>query len=248
MDPMTTESVLRFADLTTGGGTRAEQLAAAVEAQLAAGAVAPGTSLGTLETLREASGLSKPTVSEAVRLLADRGLVRIKPGRGGGIFVAERGPVVRLRNTLLRATEEPTTVADAIELRDHLELLVDLGAARLRTDADVDDLRRLLATMEQAPDWEGFLAANWRLHERIAAICPNAMARAVYVGTLGHLSSASAHVADGADASTYRARRLADHVELVDAIADGDPDRVREAVLRHNHVAPTRRERAHDEQ
>lgn len=214
--------------------SRAEQLAGAVEDRIREGGLAPGNSLGTIDDLQQASGYSRPTVSEAVRLLRDRGAVRIKPGRGGGLFVAERGPVVRLRHTLLSVDDEPTTVVEAVELRDHLELLIDLGAARCRSAGDLADLRALVDRMGEAPDWQGFMSANWELHERIAAICPNAMARAVYVGTLGHITSSSASYADGADSRAYRAERHQVHVELVEAIASSDEDRVRAAVDHHH--------------
>jgi len=51
------------------------------------------------------SGFSRPTVNEAVRLLRDRRFVLIKPDRDGGLFVAARGPVIRLRHTLLSVNE-----------------------------------------------------------------------------------------------------------------------------------------------
>lgn len=217
-------------------GSRAEQLAAAVEQRIRAEQLAPGTSLGTLDDLRAGSGFSKPTVSEAVRLLRDRGVLRIKPGRGGGLFVADRGPVVRIRHTLLTVTEDPATVVDAIELREHLELLVDLGAARCRTESDVADLRALTAAMGEADGWTEFMRANWALHERIAAISPNTMARAVYVGTLGHLSDSAARAEsdEGERSDAYRAERHRVHVELVEAIAAGDETLVRAAVDRHH--------------
>ncbi len=80
------------------------------------------------------------------------------------------------------------------------------------------------------------MRANWALHERIAAICPNVMARAVYVGTLGHLSSSasSRFDEDEAAAAAYRTDRLRVHVELVEAIASGDITAVGQAVTNHN--------------
>ncbi|MGP2438377.1 FadR/GntR family transcriptional regulator [Streptomyces sp. JW3] len=218
-----------------GARTRAERLAEALDARIRAGGLPAGAPVGTLDSLRAETGFAYSTVSEAVRLLRDRGVLEIRPGRGGGLFVADRGPVVRLRHTLLDVQDQPATVADAIELRDHLEVLVDVGAARCRTDADVAELRVHLERMRAAADWDGFLRANWALHERIAAVCPNRMAAAVYTGTLGHLSGTTSRPADSEPAfSAYRAGRLAIHAELVDAIAAGDETAVRAAVARHN--------------
>jgi DNA-binding FadR family transcriptional regulator len=227
------------ADALTGIGrgsrTRAEHLAAALDARIRSRGLAAGDPVGTLDSLRAETGFAYATVSEAVRLLRDRGVLEIRPGRGGGLFVADRGPVVRLRHTLLSVEEEPGTVADAIELRDHLEVLIDVGAARHRTERDVADLRDLLQRMHTAPDWDGFMRANWALHERIAAISPNGMARAVYTSTLGHLNAAFSRFDEADPASArYRTDRHQIHVDLVEAVAAGDESAVRAAVDRHN--------------
>lgn len=231
---MATEQRAHLTGLTAPGVTRAEQLAAALEDRIRGLAV--GSPVGTVEEIRQESGLARATVSEAIRLLRDRGVLEIRPGRGGGLFVAEQSPVVRLRHTLLSVAREPGTVADAIELRNHLEELVAVGAARYAGGDDITALRACLDDMAAAPAWDGFMRANWALHERIARLCPNAMARAVYLGTLGHLTSSTAHSDDDREADAYRAKRLRIHADLVEAIAAGDEAAVRAAVVRHNHT------------
>ena len=42
-------------------------------------------------------------------------------------------------------------------------------------------------------DWTAFMAANWSLHERIAAITPNSLARGVYVGTIRCVAELPVH-------------------------------------------------------
>ncbi|AKS31607.1 GntR family transcriptional regulator [Mycolicibacterium goodii] len=219
-----------------GQHTRAEQLAAVLDARIRDGGLRPGESIGTLESLRAETKFAYSTISEAVRLLRDRGIIEIRPGRGGGLFVADAGPVVRMRRTLLRVPDHPETVADAVELREHLEILIATTAARHRTTRDVADLRALLVGMEQTRTWEDFVRANWVLHERIAEICPNEMARAVYVGTLGHLRSTSSPIGDQMT-DEYRQQRLQIHCELVDAIEAGHETAVRDVVTRHNVTA-----------
>ena len=215
--------------------TRAEHLAADLEARIRAQEDPPGTPVGTIEDLRTESGFARATVSEAVRLLADRGVLTVRPGRGGGLFVADQGPVVRMRRTLLAGADHATEVADAVELRNHLEELIDVGAARTCGASDAEGLRAALRTMRDAADWAGFLRANWALHERIAALCPNAMARAVYTGALGHLDATTPRIdADDAEVAAYRAQRLQVHADLVEAIASGDAAAVRAAVAAHN--------------
>lgn len=72
------------------------------------------------------------------------------------------------------------------------------------------------------------MRANWALHERIASITSNAMANAVYKGTLRYLSSSSTAFWKG----HYRF-----HEALVRAIIDSDEKADTESVHRHNAVS-----------
>jgi DNA-binding FadR family transcriptional regulator len=172
-----------------------------------------------------------------MRLMIDRGSVEIRPGRGGGIFVNGANPVVRLRHTLLTVRSDPSTVSDAITIREALEPLVDSDAARHRTKSDISDLERLLKSMEDASgDTDAFIRANWSLHERIAEITPNAMLKAVYISMTHVLADLSDHAAaDASDTeSRYFERRLEVHRQLIEAIVAGDVDAVAIAVARHS--------------
>jgi DNA-binding FadR family transcriptional regulator len=213
--------------------SRAEQLADAIAASITERGLGSGAALGTLESIRAETGVARTTVSEAVRLLRDRGVLTIKPGRGGGLFVAEETPVVRLRHTLMAVQGDPSSIADAIEVREELESLIALRACAHRSDGDIAAMREHLALMREADSWDDFMHANWALHRRIAAICPNSLARAVYEATLGYLSAGVARTDDTVVDEDYRAVRLGVHEELVAAIAAADPDRTAAAVERH---------------
>ncbi|WP_345390952.1 hypothetical protein [Nonomuraea salmonea] len=52
----------------------------------------PGDLIGTMDHFRDLSGYGRATISEAARLLSDRGTVEIRPGRNGGLFVAAPQP------------------------------------------------------------------------------------------------------------------------------------------------------------
>lgn len=216
--------------------TRAEALALRLEEQIARNGLAPGDWVGTLDEIRAETGLARATVSEAVRLLRERGILEIRPGRGGGLFIAQPNPVIRLRHTLLTVRDAPASVLDAIALREALEELINRDAARHRNQTDIADLKKLLARLRRAlKNPEAFMRANWSLHERIAEISANTMASAVYKGTLGYLSASSSQIhSDGPAAGGYWNGRYLIHEELVTAIINGDEDAVVEAVRKHN--------------
>ncbi|MEV7391533.1 MULTISPECIES: FCD domain-containing protein [unclassified Streptomyces] len=216
-------------------GTRAETLVASIEAQIEQQQLSPGAWLGTKEDLRTRSGFARATVNEAVRLLESRGRVVIKPGRGGGLYVAAASPIVRLRHTLL-TVDDASSVADAIAMRDALELLVATDATRHCTRQDVADLRKQLTVMRRATDsTDAFMRANWALHERIARVSPNQMLQGVYLGLTQCIAehAITAESDDPGHRTEHMANRLDVHIALVDAIASGDLARTRVAVERH---------------
>ncbi|MGN9840238.1 FadR/GntR family transcriptional regulator [Nonomuraea sp. H19] len=222
--------------------TRAEALAADIESMIVDRGLGPGDLIGTMDEFRDRSGYGRATISEAARLLNDRGTVEIRPGRGGGLFVARPNPIVRLRNTLLTVRRMPTTVADAIAVRESLEPLICTDAAQHRTKQDISDLRRLMAALKRATtSTDRFMRANWALHERIAEITPNHVAKAVYLSMTRCISDLSEH-ADPDDASRtedYLRLRLEVHAELVEAIIAGDVARTVAAVERHHAPSPS---------
>ncbi|UYQ77270.1 FCD domain-containing protein [Glutamicibacter sp. JL.03c] len=231
---MTSESQLR----RSLPRSRAEELALSIEEDIRQRQLVPGDMVGTLHEIRAQTGLARSTVSEAVRLLRERGMLEIRPGRGGGLFLAQRTPVVQLRHTLLNVASSATATQEAIELREALELFIAVQAARHRTDDDVLRLRRSLQLLREAQhDWEAFMQANWALHRDIAAICPNEMARAVYLSTLGYLQQSSAGALldeNTAAGAGYRRRRVEVHEKLVESIIDARERDLPGIVQEHN--------------
>ncbi|KQU28549.1 MULTISPECIES: FadR/GntR family transcriptional regulator [unclassified Rhodococcus (in: high G+C Gram-positive bacteria)] len=225
-----------YSDISAVSVSRVEALARSLEASLPGRNLAPGDRLTTVADLREQTGLAKQTITEALRLLAERGLVEIRPGRNGGVFVARPSPVVRLRQTLLAVPNDSATVADAMAVRDALEDLICRDAARCRTARDIAALRRSVERMaDSVGSTDTFMAANLALHERIAAITPNAVAKAVYLGSVSCIRDLSTSVtaAEGR-APDYLERRVRVHADLIEAIAAGDAETTAAAVRRHN--------------
>jgi GntR family transcriptional regulator, transcriptional repressor for pyruvate dehydrogenase complex len=220
----------------------AQYLASEVEELISARSLRSGDRIATMEELRVQTGYGRATIGETARLLTERGTVEVRPGRGGGLFVAQVSPVVRLRQTLLTVPQGATTVADAIAVRDALEELIAVEAAAHRTAADIRDLESCLDAMRGSGDDLGhFLRANWSLHERIAAITPNQLARAMYVGMTRCIAELSVR-ADPETESTpgdYLDQRMAVHEGLVAAIRLGDENRARAAIAAHRGENPS---------
>ena len=219
--------------------TRAQQLATEIEQSIIDRQLQSGDRIANMEELKEQSGYARSTIGETARLLAERGTVDVRPGRGGGLFVASTNPVVHLRRTLLSVPAGSPPVEDAIAVREALEELIALDAARHRTPKDIADLRVCLNHMKaHSNDWSAFMAANWSLHERIADITRNDLARGVYVGTIRCVAELSVSPdTEAEDAAEYLGLRVKIHAQLVDAIISGNADRTRKAVEAHRGIA-----------
>lgn len=213
--------------------SRSEQLADVLAEHIDGKGLRGGDRVGTLEDIRAETGFARATVSEAVRLLRERGRLEIRPGRGGGIYVAAQTPVVRMRHTLLSAQAGADDVAYAIELRESLEEPVARAAARTCTPRDARDLRDAVRALAESADYETFIRRNWALHERIAELCPNPMMGAVYTSCLGYLVRTDPSY-DDVEAGAYIAQRAAVHQRLVEAIIAADASAIAHAVREHN--------------
>ncbi|WP_105566972.1 FadR/GntR family transcriptional regulator [Microbacterium halophytorum] len=216
--------------------SRAEQLADTLLGHIRERELRPGDRLGTLDEIRDEVGFARTTVSESVRLLRERGVLEIRPGRGGGLFIAAETPVVRMRHTLLSAQGTASSVRDAIGLREALEEPIAIGAAESCTPVAAAELRAAVAAMsEPGIGYEEFIRRNWHLHELIAGLAPNTMMSAVYISCLGYLERSEPAYGDTDREAAYIADRAAAHRELVEAVVAGDAQRIRRAVRSHNH-------------
>jgi DNA-binding FadR family transcriptional regulator len=215
--------------------SRAEDVVVYVEGAIDQRGLRPGDHIGTRADLRDETGVARATINEAIRLLQERQRIVLRPGPGGGLFVAQTDPVVRLGRTLLTVHGEPMAVAGAIEVREQLEPLVAVHAAQHRTAKDGRELKALITAMKEHLDDVGeFVSLNWELHTRIAAISPNAVLRGTYIGLYEFVNQVSLVSPQPRDIS-YMEQRLTVHSELVAAILAGDTGAARRAAEAHTH-------------
>lgn len=191
-----------------------------------------GARLGTKAELLERYGVAPATLNEALRILRERGVVKVKPGPGGGIFVADQPPLSRLAMEIMQLKAQGMASPNrAVEVIDGLDLIVAHHAARFRTPSDIADLKTLKQRMRELWHTEHSEKINWALHRRIADITPNLMLRSFYQNLVDYVLDEGADPTLGVDDFDPRSdERLRIHLELVDAIIDRDADRI-DAVL-----------------
>ncbi len=142
------------------------------------GELSEGDRLPSERDLAAAMQISRPTLREAVRVLASAGVLTVRKGFGGGIFV-ESGyvPYELLRSkSVLRIGE----VAGVLQARRLIEPRVAALAALNATDEDFVDLqasidahKRLLANSSVIAVEDRFLQIDTQFHLRIARATGN---------------------------------------------------------------------------
>jgi GntR family transcriptional regulator, transcriptional repressor for pyruvate dehydrogenase complex len=128
------------------------------------GVLAPGESLPPERELAARLGVSRDTVREAIRSLADAGYLVARRGRYGGTFLADALPVPRPGALRISRAE----IDDALRLREVLEVgAARMAAGRELTEIERKTLRGRLADVRGA-DPQDYRRLDSRLHLAIA--------------------------------------------------------------------------------
>lgn len=206
-----------------------EQVRTAVDLAL----LVPGDRLPPERELAALLDVSRPTLREALRVLAMSGYVSIRRGASGGAYVLERprtGQAEHVREALSTRRRE---LAELLEWRR----LVEAEAAALAADRVSDDqLRALRARMVEsggrhARGPELWRAADSRFHMAVAEASGNP-----YV--LDAVHRVRAELAHALDAlillqATAGPAAVTEHEAILAALQARDPGAAREAAARH---------------
>ena len=191
----------------------------------------PGDRIGLKSELQRGFRVSGPTIDTALKLLVNDGLVTLRRGPKGGVFVARSQPVLRLGSKQIWA-RDARTLGENIELREALGSLVAVSAARAQ-DRDPHLLAQLVELAETLAVSDISLATQrfiWRGHRILAELADSSTLRLIYRSLLDAAESLILEVEfpqAGIEATRER-RRIDAHADLFRAVAEGDVELARE--------------------
>jgi GntR family transcriptional regulator, transcriptional repressor for pyruvate dehydrogenase complex len=205
-----------------------EALEQIVEA-IRAGDLRAGDRIDSERTLAAQMQISRPTLREAIRVLADAGVIEVRPGAGGGMVVRSetipRGLVER--GSALRLNE----VAGVLEARRLLEPRVAQLAGLYATEEDYDALQRTIDLQRECGhDRDRALLLDHRFHLAIARATRNTTIVSMMRLLLQRLEIAR----DMTPRAPHDPElEVSIHEQTLHAIVSGDPERIEAAMDEH---------------
>lgn len=192
-----------------------EQVCARLRTMLVEGRIAPGAKLNERE-LSEQLHVSRTPLREAIKLLAAEGLVDLLPNRGA---------------VAVKLTE--ADVMHSFELLAELEGLSGALAAERIADAEIAELRALhfeMMACHARRDLSGYYRLNARIHSAINEAAGNPVLAQTYRAINARVQSLRFRT--NQDEAKW-ARALAEHQQMIEALAARDGARLREVLIQH---------------
>lgn len=159
--------------------TLSEQIADQIRTAIISRDLSPGDKLPPEQDLAEQFQVSRPTIRDAIKLLAASKLIVTKSGAKGGHFVAEID-LNALMNDIsdyiyLSLSLKGMTIDEVLEVRETVELKSCNLAALRRTEDDLKVLKEALAGMNTYISSKQFYEQDFLFHKTIAKATHNRM-------------------------------------------------------------------------
>jgi DNA-binding FadR family transcriptional regulator len=197
----------------------ADAVVSKLQQQLSLGEYQPGEKLPSEPELMEQFGVGRSTIREAIRILANTGMLSVR--QGSGTFVEQHTGIAEpLSQRLKRATAQ-----DLDEVRQLLEMKIAEKAALHRSKKDIEKMKALLKQRDQAAkagDTEEAIRTDIQFHIAIAAASRNDILADLYRTFAEHLARHFRHKHHDTE-GFIRTQQW--HESLLKSIVDQDPDK-----------------------
>ena len=231
----------RDGDQVTAQRVAGQEIAGQIERLIVSAGLPEGVRLPSERDLAQLTGASRPTVSQAIRILIVKGLVESR--RGSGAYV-RRKPETSLAATVsLMLSLDRESVAHLNDLRLWLESDGIAQAIRHGTpaeaDAGEDALRQLAASAGNTSAW---ISADTRFHATLVRASHNPYLASIYESVHETLINYEYRnwIGGGTVPDWLRPGEAAGltalHAPILAAVRDRDEEAGRIAVLRHHRV------------
>lgn len=208
---------------------RAEQVAREILNDVGLQQLGPGSPLPSEAVMLKTYDVSRGTLREALRILEVYGLITIKPGPSGGPRLLSVSPSDFARTATFYYQALGVTFSDVLDARVLLEPIAARLVAQSRSDDDVMMLSKTIARAKAAESTEELLGFVREFHALIRSMVGNRLI--ALAGTSLEEVFEVSHVRSMT--CDERARLVASHDEIADAIIDRDPEKAERLMAEH---------------
>lgn len=228
-EPLSVARAVIFSPI--GGQGLVEQAVRRLGEAIGLGLLEVGERLPPETELADRLDIAPMTLRQALAILREAGYLETRRGRGGGTFVRQAVPPAPPRTA--RAQLRRLSVAD---LRDLVEFrrLVAGGSAALAaeraSEAEVEELRSLVARMAEPPPFPDFRRLDSRFHLAVASAAASPRLVAAERSIQAELNRLLALIPHPPEALRLSNEQ---HRALLEAISGRDPQTARSLMERH---------------
>lgn len=208
-----------------------------VESAILEGNLAVGDRLPSERELQRVLAVSRNTLRESLRVLEQKGLIEVRRGNRGGVFVKEINSVPMAENLGLFVRSQRVTLEQIAEFRQDLEGLVTRRAALHADPQRLKEVHRLLAKAEDLANqglaqWEAFMQADRQIHLELARMAGNPLHYLCLESVHIHLHRYHIQAYFPRDEETIEST-LRELKEIVEAVSQGEAERAEAAARAH---------------
>ena len=209
-----------------------EQIADQIEQRILNGELRSGDRLPTERVLAEQFQASRTAVREAMKILAQKGLVEMRPGRG---TIVINGAPEAMQNSIGLVMKlqvgEVGGSDNLVEVREILETEIAALAAARATEDEIAAMREAIRVMDVSlSDADAYIAADNQFHRSLAKATQNSLILILIDSIVNPLSEQRKHifaVEGGPERGQFHHRRI------LESIIRRNPENARAAMHAH---------------
>jgi GntR family transcriptional regulator, transcriptional repressor for pyruvate dehydrogenase complex len=209
-----------------------ERVAVQIEKRILDGDLRIGDRLPTERELAEQFQVSRTAVREAMKILAQKGLVDMRPGRGTIVVDGARAAMENSIGLLMKMmSSEVGSAENLVEVRAILETEIAALAAARATEKEIAAMREAIRVMDESlDDANAFIAADNSFHEALAQATQNALIFTL-LNSIVHLLSEQRKQIFAVEGGPQRGQMH--HRRILESVVRRDPAAARMAMMSH---------------
>jgi GntR family transcriptional repressor for pyruvate dehydrogenase complex len=209
-----------------------ERVAVQIEQRILDGELRSGDRLPTERDLAEQFQVSRTAVREALKILAQKGLVDMRPGRGTIVIDGSQEAMQHSIGLVMKLKLGEVGGSNSlVEVREILEVEIAALAAARATETEISALREAVETMDDnLDDADAFIAADNRFHETLAQATQNTLIF-ILVNSIVNLLSEQRKQIFETEGGPQRGQ--IHHKRILESVSRHDPETARAAMRAH---------------